>query len=70
MKIISIDIQNNLLWQMLVEGLENHAKEFGADFIVTKELYKVLSFERHSNGFKKIYIQNVFVVFLIQILVI
>lgn len=55
---------------MLVEGLENHAKEFGADFIVTKELYKVLSFERHSNGFKKIYIQNVFVVFLIQILVI
>lgn len=55
---ILIDIQNKIFVHM--EGLENHAKEFWFDFLVAKELYKVLRFEWHGNGFK-FYIQNVFV---------
>lgn len=46
MKSTSTDIQN--IFFMHVEGLGNHAKEFGFDFIVTKEPYKVLSFEWHD----------------------
>lgn len=43
---ISTDIQN--IFFTHVEGLENHAKEFGFDVIVTKEVDNVLSFEWHG----------------------